>query len=177
MRKFSFLFLGSVVAGIFLSAMPICSGFEFALGKTQTDAKNNLKDVNWKNGISITGLLSEKTKRVALRGGTATLARDSKYLYLGITTKLPADSKIKLKDNDTVFFSVTAPNGKKVELVLNHNGKGAVPNGILQNFKMEKKNYVQPEIEVLQIEIEKGFATNGGEDYGFGAGNSPWGDF
>lgn len=42
---------------------------------------------------------------------------------------------------------------------------------------MEKKNYVQPEIEVLQIKIEKGFATSGGEDYGFGAGNSPWGDF
>lgn len=28
---------------------------------------------------------------------------------------------------------------------------------------MEKKNYVQPEIEVLQIEIEKGFAQSGGE--------------
>ena len=34
---------------------------------------------------------------------------------------------------------------------------------------MEKKNYVQPEIEVLQIEIEKGFATS--------AGDSPWSDF
>ena len=142
MGKTSVFLLCSAVAGFLFSFMPICSGFEFALGKTQTDAKNNLKDVNWKNGVSITGLLSGKTKRVALRGGTATLARDSKYLYLGITTKLPADSKIKLKDNDTVFFSVTAPNGKKVELVLNHNGKGAVPNGILQNFKMEKKNYV-----------------------------------
>lgn len=36
---------------------------------------------------------------------------------------------------------------------------------------MEKKNYVQPEIEVLQIEIEKGFAASGD------AGKSPWENF
>jgi hypothetical protein len=34
---------------------------------------------------------------------------------------------------------------------------------------MEKKNYVQPEIQVLQIEIEKGFAASQQE-------SSPWGD-
>ena len=36
---------------------------------------------------------------------------------------------------------------------------------------MEKKNYVQPEIEVLQIEIEKGFAASGG------AGESAWDEY
>lgn len=36
---------------------------------------------------------------------------------------------------------------------------------------MEKKNYVQPEIEVLQIEIEKGFAQSGV------AGDSAWDNY
>ena len=36
---------------------------------------------------------------------------------------------------------------------------------------MEKKNYVQPEIEVLQIEIEKGFAASGD------AGKSAWDEY
>ena len=33
---------------------------------------------------------------------------------------------------------------------------------------MERKEYVQPEIEVLQIEVEQGFAQSGGP------GESPW---
>ena len=41
----------------------------------------------------------------------------------------------------------------------------------LNFFAMEKKNYVQPEIEVLQIEIEKGFAQSGG------AGDSVWDNY
>ena len=39
---------------------------------------------------------------------------------------------------------------------------------------MERKKYVQPEVEVLQIEIEKGFAQSGGP------GESPldgWGNY
>ena len=35
---------------------------------------------------------------------------------------------------------------------------------------MERKTYVQPEVEVLQIEVEKGFAQSNGD----GAGESPW---
>ena len=33
---------------------------------------------------------------------------------------------------------------------------------------MERKTYVQPEVEVLQIEVEKGFAQSNG------AGDSQW---
>ena len=34
---------------------------------------------------------------------------------------------------------------------------------------MEKKTYVQPQVEVLEVEIEKGFAASQQE-------SSPWGD-
>lgn len=36
---------------------------------------------------------------------------------------------------------------------------------------MERKVYVQPEIEVLQIEVEQGFAQSSGP------GSSPWDDW
>ena len=36
---------------------------------------------------------------------------------------------------------------------------------------MERKVYVQPEIEVLQIEVEQGFAQSSGP------GESPWDDW
>ena len=41
---------------------------------------------------------------------------------------------------------------------------------------MERKEYVQPEIEVLQIEIEKGFAQSGGPGEG-SAGGGVWDDW
>ncbi len=43
---------------------------------------------------------------------------------------------------------------------------------------MERKEYVQPLVEVLEIEVEKGFATSGipGEAGG-NAGGSGWSDW
>ena len=38
---------------------------------------------------------------------------------------------------------------------------------------MEKKAYISPEIEVVEIAVEKGFATSGGEATPSGAG---WSD-
>ena len=43
---------------------------------------------------------------------------------------------------------------------------------------MEKKIYEQPLIEVLEIEVEKGFATSGGPgESGGNAGGSGWSDW
>lgn len=33
---------------------------------------------------------------------------------------------------------------------------------------MEKQNYIAPEVEVLEIEVEKGFAGTTPPDYGWG---------
>ena len=37
---------------------------------------------------------------------------------------------------------------------------------------MEKQTYISPEVEVIEIAIEKGFATSGG-----GAGESEWSEW
>ena len=43
---------------------------------------------------------------------------------------------------------------------------------------MEKQNYIAPEIEVLDIQIEKGFASSSGRDLpGFGNGGHLGDDF
>ena len=41
---------------------------------------------------------------------------------------------------------------------------------------MERKKYVQPEVEVLQIEVEKGFAQSG-DPTGGNAGGGAWNDW
>ena len=119
------------------------AAFELALRKTE-DVKHSAGKtgkIDFRQGVSVKGLISEKTKMVSRRNAAALLARDSQYLYCGIISELPADPKIKLKDSDTVFFNITAPNGRKVQFVLNSTGKGALPAGVLQSFKLEKKNY------------------------------------
>ena len=43
---------------------------------------------------------------------------------------------------------------------------------------MERKEYVQPEIEVLQIEVEQGFAQSSGPgESGGSAGGGAWNDW
>ena len=43
---------------------------------------------------------------------------------------------------------------------------------------MERKKYVQPEIEVLQIEVEKGFAQSSGPgESGGSTGGGVWNDW
>ena len=43
---------------------------------------------------------------------------------------------------------------------------------------MERKKYVQPEIEVLQVEVEMGFAQSGGPGSAGGdAGGGMWNDW
>ena len=104
-----FKYFLSVITGLLL-LHNLCA-FEFALGRIN-DAKDPL-NVDFKNGISITGLISGTTKRVAHRTATAHLARDSKYLYLAVTSQLPTAPGIKLQDKDTAVFTVIAPTAKK----------------------------------------------------------------
>ena len=44
---------------------------------------------------------------------------------------------------------------------------------------MERKTYVQPEVEVLQIEVEKGFAQSGipGGSEGIAPGGGEWNEW
>ena len=46
----------------------------------------------------------------------------------------------------------------------------------LQNPIMKKENYIAPEVEVIEVEIEKGFAASGGGgDFGVPNGGDNWG--
>lgn len=36
----------------------------------------------------------------------------------------------------------------------------------LQNYKVMKNQYISPSVEIEEVEIEKGFATSGVNDYG-----------
>ena len=137
MSRFKYFLL--IVVGVLLTHS-LCA-FDLALGKI-SDVKEP-GNVDFKNGVSITGLISERTKRVAARTATAHLARDSKYLYLAVTSQLPTAPGIKLQDKDTAVFTVIAPNGKKVAIVLTHNGKGALPKGVLAKTSTVKKDLVQ----------------------------------
>ncbi|MBQ6474471.1 MAG: hypothetical protein IJJ33_20995, partial [Victivallales bacterium] len=78
---------------------------------------------------------------MSLRKGTALLARDSQYLYLGIISELPNATETKLTISDRVFFNVTSPTGKEVAVELNSNGEGCLSAGMLQTFKSQKGNY------------------------------------
>lgn len=38
----------------------------------------------------------------------------------------------------------------------------------------KKENYIAPEVEIIEVEIEKGFALSGGEYDGFGTEKPLW---
>lgn len=142
MRPFKSGRLAAAAAGVMFLLLPEARGFEFALGRSK-EVKAPEEFVSGQAGsVSVTGLVSERTKRVALRPAAVDLARDGRYLYLAVTSQLPADPQIKLAAGDTVFFQVTSPDGKKADLTLDSTGKGTLPAGVVQSRKFDKKNYI-----------------------------------
>lgn len=133
----------SMVLAVLLCLMHSSWAFELSLCQTEDVKHPNgiVGEVNWQHGISIEGLVSEQTHRISLRKGTALLARDSQYLYLGIISDLPGVPEAKLKSSDNVFFNVTSPTGKNAVFELNSNGEGSLSGGVLQTFKLEKAKY------------------------------------
>ena len=104
---------------VLLLAAAFCScltaaPFEFRLGKIPAPPAidNKIEKGEYRYGISVTGLTSEKTKLNTLRSAELYVARDDQNLYLAASSPLAMYSNIPLTNEDAIEFFVQNSAGK-----------------------------------------------------------------